>query len=48
MFSWDAGKALKNFRKHGVPFEEASTIFSDPEGLDWGDLERPNAERRWE
>jgi uncharacterized DUF497 family protein len=35
MFSWDARKALKNSAKHGVPFEEASTIFSDPDGLDW-------------
>ena len=39
MFSWDARKALKNYEKHGVPFEEAATIFSDPDGLDWEDLE---------
>jgi len=31
MFSWDVRKALKNFEKHGVPFEEAATVFSDPE-----------------
>jgi uncharacterized protein len=47
MFSWDASKALKNYQKHGVPFEEASTVFSDPEGLDWEDLEHLRAERRW-
>ena len=47
MFSWDTRKALKNYRKHGVPFEEASTVFSDPEALDWEDLEHPAAERRW-
>jgi uncharacterized DUF497 family protein len=39
MFSWDAGKALKNNEKHGVPFEEAATIFGDPDALEWEDLE---------
>ncbi|HTV53444.1 MAG TPA: BrnT family toxin [Terriglobia bacterium] len=47
MFSWDARKALQNYRKDGVPFEEAATVFSDPEGLDWEDLEHADAERRW-
>jgi len=44
MFSWNARKALKNSAKHGVPFEEASTIFSDPDGLDWEDLEHAQSE----
>ncbi len=39
MFSWDARKAGKNLRKHRVPFEEAATVFADPEALDWEDLE---------
>src|SRR5882757_7509856 len=39
MFSWDTGKALQNYDKHGVPFEEAATVFADPEALDWEDLE---------
>ncbi len=47
MFSWDARKALRNRKKHGVPFEEASTIFADPDGLDWEDLEHAYAEPRW-
>ena len=47
MFSWDADKALKNFEKHGVPFEEAATVFSDPDGLDWEDLQHRQTERRW-
>jgi len=46
MFSWDAFKALKNYQKHGVPFEEASTVFSDPDALDWEDLEHSRIERR--
>ena len=47
MFSWDTRKALKNYVKHGVPFEEAATVFSDTEALDWEDLEHVAAERRW-
>lgn len=29
IFEWDTEKAEENFRKHGVSFAEASTIFSD-------------------
>lgn len=29
-FEWDDNKAAGNLRKHGVSFEEASTVFSDP------------------
>ncbi len=29
-FEWDSGKAASNAAKHGVTFEEASTVFSDP------------------
>ncbi len=47
MFSWDARKALKNKEKHGVPFEEAATVFSDPDALEWEDLEHAQVERRW-
>ena len=28
-FEWDAIKATANLRKHGVSFEEASTVFND-------------------
>ena len=28
-FEWDKRKATSNKRKHGVSFEEASTVFSD-------------------
>lgn len=37
MFSWDTGKAIANFDKHGISFEEAATVFGDPDGLDWED-----------
>lgn len=29
-FVWDADKARRNWRKHGVRFEEAATVFFDP------------------
>ena len=29
-FEWDAQKAAINKKKHGVSFEEASTVFGDP------------------
>ncbi|HMC63881.1 MAG TPA: BrnT family toxin [Gemmataceae bacterium] len=32
-FEWDERKARQNLRKHGVLFDEASTIFSDPLAL---------------
>ena len=30
LFEWDDQKATINLKKHGVSFEEASTIFDDP------------------
>lgn len=32
-FEWDARKAAINKNKHGVSFEEASTVFGDPLSL---------------
>jgi uncharacterized DUF497 family protein len=29
-FEWDAEKGASNFKKHGVGFEEARTVFGDP------------------
>ena len=29
-FEWDPNKASRNFANHGVPFEEAATVFRDP------------------
>lgn len=46
MFSWDAKKALANLQKHSVSFEEAATIFSDLQGLDWQDFESSLLEKR--
>lgn len=30
LFEWDTKKAQINFRKHGVSFDEACTVFNDP------------------
>jgi uncharacterized DUF497 family protein len=33
LFEWDGSKARSNFNKHGVSFEEATTIFGDPRAV---------------
>ena len=30
IFEWDEAKALRNLRKHGVAFDDAVGVFSDP------------------
>jgi uncharacterized DUF497 family protein len=47
MFSWDIRKAISNFEKHDVPFEEAATVFGDPDGLDWEDRAHSHQELRY-
>ncbi len=32
-FEWDETKARKNWKKHGVSFEEACSVFGDPLSL---------------
>src|SRR5205814_8777166 len=32
-FEWDTNKARRNLVKHGVSFEESSTVFGDPRSL---------------
>jgi hypothetical protein len=46
MFTYDPRKAILNFDKHGVSFEEAATVFSDPEGLDFEDWKHSQSELR--
>ena len=40
-------QAIANFEKHGVPFEEAATVFGDANGLDWQDLTHSHQELRF-
>jgi uncharacterized DUF497 family protein len=47
MFEWDPRKAEKNAAKHGVSFDEAVTVFLDPDALDGPDLQHSSAESRF-
>jgi uncharacterized DUF497 family protein len=47
VFTWDIPKAIANFEKHGVPFEEAATVFGDSTALDWHDITHSHQERRF-
>jgi uncharacterized protein len=46
-FEWYPGKAEMNLRKHGVSFEEASTIFGDRRLLTVPDVEHSYDEERY-
>ena len=46
-FDWDPRKAGENFRKHGVSFDEASSVFDDPLGITYQDPDHSDEERRW-
>jgi uncharacterized DUF497 family protein len=45
--SWDPAKAAANFRKHGVLFDEASTVFLDPLATTILDPDHSSTEERW-
>jgi uncharacterized protein len=47
MFEWDARKAAVNPAKHGVSFEEAATVFGDPDALDGPDVRHSKEESRF-
>jgi uncharacterized DUF497 family protein len=46
-FEWDSRKARSNFSKHGISFEEASTIFGDSFSLTVPDPDHSITERRY-
>lgn len=46
-FEWDAKKALANFKKHGVTFEQASSVFLDALALTVFDAVHSQHEERW-
>jgi hypothetical protein len=45
-FEWDSRKAATNIRKHGVSFDEASTVFDDPLAAIFSDETHSAAEMR--
>jgi uncharacterized DUF497 family protein len=46
-FEWDAEKARTNSQKHGIPFEEAATVFADPLSLTVDDPLHSETEQRF-
>jgi len=47
VFEWDVKKAELNLKKHGVGFDEASTVFGDPLALLMPDPEHSVDEIRY-
>jgi hypothetical protein len=45
-FEWDPNKARSNQVKHGISFEEAATVFRDPQALSIFDDEHSSNEDR--
>ena len=46
-FEWDPGKARRNLRKHGIDFNEASTVFADTLSITIPDPDHSEDEERW-
>ena len=46
-FEWDAAKAASNLAKHGISFEEASTVFGDRLATTVLDPDHSVGEERW-
>ena len=46
-FEWDEDKNIENIRKHGVSFEEASTVFHDEDALESADPDHSDGEDRF-
>jgi len=45
-FEWDSRKASENLAKHGVSFEEAASVFSDPLAYTFSDPDHSVGEER--
>ena len=46
-FEWDPSKARQNYRKHGIAFDRAATIFHDANALSEFDEPHSDREERW-
>ena len=46
-FEWDDTKADSNYKKHGIRFSEAVTIWLDESALETTDPEHSQNEERW-
>ena len=45
-FEWDDKKAANNLSKHGVPFDEAVSVFGDGQALTFTDTDHSELEDR--
>jgi hypothetical protein len=46
-FEWNPDKANSNLKKHGVSFNEASTVFNDPLSITFPDPDHSYGEERY-
>lgn len=46
-FTWDPLKAAANLTKHGVSFEEATTVFGDPLSITISDPDHSDTAERY-
>jgi uncharacterized DUF497 family protein len=46
-FAWDTTKATSNLAKHGISFEEATTVFGDPLSNTFPDPDHSLEEQRF-
>jgi uncharacterized DUF497 family protein len=46
-YEWNSIKNRKNFKKHSVWFEEAQTIWADPQAVEYFDPEHSDDEDRY-
>ncbi len=47
LFEWDEEKSNSNYRKHGIAFEEAKTVFNDPFAITVPDPDHSISEERY-
>jgi uncharacterized protein len=46
-FEWDSRKARQNLRKHGIDFDEATTVFADILSVTIPDSDHSEDDERW-
>ena len=47
IYEWDAGKAARNLKKHGIDFTEAASVFLDPLAVTYRDPDHSEGEERF-
>jgi uncharacterized DUF497 family protein len=47
MFEWDLAKSLQNLIKHGVSFEDLTSVFIDDRAIEWIDESHSKQEIRY-